>query len=434
MLPAAGRPGKGFGASVRNNAYGRFGVLAAMRALLALGILALLLAGCTTPATVGPASTPDPASLLKPFGSILKVGESGNEPVIRVAPDGTIYVAALQYLYVSTDAGATFKPVDFKQNLPIYASDSALSVAPDGHVYVAFDWPYAGQTAVCDSKDKGATWHCAPIVVPGATDRMWIVAPTEKDAYLVTGEQLDRPTFAVTHDAGQTWTITTMDWTEEVQGEDMAWDPVQKLVVEAAGNANGPGWGVRTITPDGKYARFDPMEIRSPDTASLAVDAAGTWWAATCADEKGDCKPALASSLDHGKTWAIHNLTFTGKTILMPYVTASRPGEVAMAWYESNASADDAAAEWHVVVARSVDGSTFHTEAITNKPVHVGPMCRAVTCLGDNRFAGDFLGLAFDAQGSLHATWMRQDRAKDLPSTQLNPSGSWEHVEYARTS
>ena len=31
---------------------------------------------------------------------------------------------------------------------------------------------------------------------------MWIVAPTDKDAYLITGQTLDRPTLAVTHDAG----------------------------------------------------------------------------------------------------------------------------------------------------------------------------------------------------------------------------------------
>jgi hypothetical protein len=404
-----------------------------MRLVAALLLLALL-AGCVAPAGISPASTPDPTQLLPGFGKLVKVGDFGNEPVIRVAPDGTIYVAALQHVYVSVDNGASFKEVDFKGNLPIYASDSALAVAPDGRAYVTFDWPYAGETAVCDSADKGASWHCSPIVVPGATDRMWIVAPTAKDAYLVTGEQLDRPTFAATHDAGQSWSITSMDWTEEVQGEDLAWDPVLKVVVEAADNPNGGNWGVRTITTDGKYQGFQAMEIPAPGTPTLAVDAAGTWWAATCADPKADkCVPAVASSVDQGKHWAVHNFTFNGKTILLPFVAAGSAGHVAMGWYETNAtSADDTAAEWRFVLARSADGQAFRTEVLTPDPVHKGAMCKAVTCLGDNRFAGDFLGLAFGPRDDLHATWIKQTGTKLLPAGQ-SPT-PYTEVQYARTT
>ncbi len=406
--------------------------------LLAGALLLALLAGCVTPASVSPANAPGAADLLKmipSFGKVVKVGDLGNEPVVRVAPDGTVYVAALQHVYVSVDNGTSFKEVDFKGALPIYASDSALAVAPDGHAYVAFDWPYAGETAVCDSKDKGATWHCSPIVVPGATDRMWIVAPTEKDAYLVTGEQLDRPTFAATHDAGQSWSMTSMDWTEEVQGEDLVWDPVLKEVVEAADNPDGNGgWGVRTIATDGTYKGFAPVALPAPGTASMGVDAAGSWWAATCADPKAkECAPAVASSADQGKTWTIHNLTFSGKTLLMPFVTAGAAGQVAMGWYETNASsADDATAEWRFVVAHSTDGQTFRTDVLSPEPVHKGGMCRAVTCLGDNRFAGDFIGLAFGPDGSLHATWNKQTGAKLLPVGQ-SPT-PYTEVDYARTT
>ncbi|MEA3201187.1 MAG: hypothetical protein QOE90_2615 [Thermoplasmata archaeon] len=406
-----------------------------MRALAA-ALLLVLLVGCLAPAAkdVSTASLPDLGKVAPQFGKVVKAGQSGNEPVIRVAPDGTVYIAALQHVYVSTDNGTTFKEVPAFGGLPIYASDSALAVAPDGRAYVAFDWPYAGETAVCDSADKGASWHCSPIVVPGATDRMWLVAPTAKDAYLVTGEQLDRPTFAATHDAGQSWSITSMDWTEEVQGEDLQWDPVQHVIVEAADNPSGAGWGVRTITPEGVYKGFAPVDLRAPGTASMAVDAAGVWWAATCDSAVNDtCIPAVASSSDQGKRWTIHRFEFHGKTIIMPFVAAGNASQVAMGWYETNAtSADDAGAQWRFVVAHTTDGATWRTDTLTADPVHTGAMCRAVTCLGDNRFAGDFIGLAFGPAGDLHATWVKQTGTKLLPVGQ-SPT-PYTEVDYARTS
>lgn len=391
----------------------------------------LLVAGClATPRDdVAPASAL--AGALPAFGSAVKVGDLGNEPVARVAPDGTVYVAALQHVYVSTDNGSSFREADFKGNLPVYASDSALAVAPDGRVYVAFDWPYAGETAVCDSADRGASWRCNPIVVPGATDRMWIVAPTAKDAFLVTGETLDRPTFAATHDAGASWAVTSMDWQQQVQGEDLAWDPVQKVIVEAADNPDGAGWGVRTIDTQGVLKGFAPVNFSAPGTASLAVDAAGTWWAAACLPKSDPCAHALAESRDAGKSWAFHNVSFGAKTMLLPFVTAGRAGEVAMGWYEANASEDDAAAEWRFALARSADGATFVTEVLTKDPVHKGGMCKAVSCLGDKRFAGDFLGLAFGPDGSLHAAWMKQTGSRLLPAGQ-SPT-PYTEVDYART-
>ena len=36
------------------------------------------------------------------------VGAHGNEPLITIGPDGTLYISALQHLYRSTDKGATW--------------------------------------------------------------------------------------------------------------------------------------------------------------------------------------------------------------------------------------------------------------------------------------------------------------------------------------
>src|SRR5438132_70298 len=91
------------------------------------------------------------------------VGTTGNEPVLAVAPDGTLYISALQHFYRSTDGGATWTnppgPPESQVNLN---TDSSLSVDPNNRVYFTFDYPYAGTTAVCTSDDKGDTWACDP--------------------------------------------------------------------------------------------------------------------------------------------------------------------------------------------------------------------------------------------------------------------------------
>lgn len=401
-----------------------------MRVVWAL--LPLLLAGCLDGAShveTPPAAT-DVVPVLPTFGVPVVVGTQGNEPVTRVGPDGTIYVAALQYVYVSTDAGASFHKVPATGATPIYASDSALTVSPAGRAYVAFDWPYAGHTAVCSSADRGATWGCSPLVVPGATDRMWILAPTADDVYLITGQTLDRPTFMVSHDQGKTWSQTYQDLRDESQGADLAFDPVTKHIVEAA--SGGSGWGVRAWAMDGTWLGFTSIDLRTPEP-TLAVDDAGTWWATACAPGKGSCAPAAAWSKDQGKTWTIEAVPFGATTSFMHFIDARQPGRVALIWYETKAStADDPNAEWRVAASQTLDGKHWSTTVLTADPVHKGPLCRSLGCLGADRFAGDFLGLDLDARGDLYASWNRQTGDKLLPATQLNP-GDWERVEFART-
>src|SRR5207253_1180328 len=48
-----------------------------------------------------PKSTPTPT----PAPTPVTVGVHGNEPLIAAAPDGTLYISALQHVYSSTDSG-----------------------------------------------------------------------------------------------------------------------------------------------------------------------------------------------------------------------------------------------------------------------------------------------------------------------------------------
>jgi len=95
----------------------------------------------------------------KPTPTPVTVGVDGNEPLVAEAPDGTLYISALQHLYSSTDSGKTWNELLG----PIYASsinlnsDSSISVDPGNRLYFTFDYPYAGTTAVCTSDDRGIT-------------------------------------------------------------------------------------------------------------------------------------------------------------------------------------------------------------------------------------------------------------------------------------
>jgi hypothetical protein len=106
---------------------------------------------------------------------------------------------------------------------------------------------------------------------------------------------------------------------------------------------------------------------------------------------------------------------------------------VASIWYDTPAkSADDANAEWRVMIARTADGVHWTVSTLTKDPIHKGSMCSSASCLGEARFAGDFLGLAIDRNGDYHAAWMHQTGSKIPPTTQVNLQ-KWDQVEYART-
>jgi hypothetical protein len=104
--------------------------------------------------------------------------------------------------YRSTNSGATWTELVG----PIYASslnlnsDSSISVDPGNRLYFTFDYPYAGTTAVCTSDDRGVTWNCNPAVVPGGTDRMWILAPSTTAAYEATNQGLYETAFLQSSD------------------------------------------------------------------------------------------------------------------------------------------------------------------------------------------------------------------------------------------
>jgi len=389
--------------------------------------IAILFACAMIPALASagkrPKSTPTPTPVPTP----VTVGVHGNEPLIAAAPDGTLYISALQHVYSSTDSGATWTELLG----PIYASsinlnsDSSISVDPGNRLFFTFDYPYAGTTAVCTSDDRGITWNCNPAVVPGGTDRMWTLAPTLTDDYEVTNEGLYETAFLHSTDRGSTWTPTSL-------GAGL-FEPQTGPLLQKPGSTN-----VLQITkifgtlpqevPELKLYVYSPNSpgsiisaVRStglPIPAALPGAALGKdgelWVVSEQPNPAGGFSAVLAHSSDEGVTWSkLPPIpTTTTGTATFTWVAAGSPGHVGVIYYYTPDNGDPSSltnSTWSVRWAETFNAtSPAPTWTVGNieSAVHTGPICAAAGCSGDHRFAGDFITSLIDANDVAHLTWM----------------------------
>jgi hypothetical protein len=372
-----------------------------------------------------PTPTPTPAP------TPVTVGVHGNEPLLATAPDGTLYISALQHIYSSTDSGATWTELLG----PIYASsinlnsDSSISVDPGNRLYFTFDYPYAGTTAVCTSDDRGITWNCNPAVVPGGTDRMWTLAPTMTDDYETTNEGLYETAFLHSTDRGSTWTPTSI-------GAGLL-EPQTGPLLQVPGSSN-----VLQITkifgtlpqevPELKLYVYSPSStgsiiaaVRStglPIPVALPSAALGKngelWVASEEPNPAGGVEVVLAHSTNEGVTWSKLGPipgTTTG-TATFTWVAAGSPGHVGVIYYYTPDNGHDpgsmTTSTWATIWAESFNATSptpTWSVTVVEPNVHTGAICAASGCSGDNRFAGDFINSLIDANDVAHLTWMVED-------------------------
>jgi hypothetical protein len=358
------------------------------------------------------------------------VGVNGNEPLIAAAPDGTLYISALQHIYSSTNSGATWTELLG----PIYASsinlnsDSSISVDPGNRLYFTFDYPYAGTTAVCTSDDRGITWNCNPAVVPGGTDRMWTLAPTLTDDYEVTNEGLYETAFLHSTDRGSTWAPTSIGaGLLEPQTGPLLQIPGSSDVLQIA-KIYGT---LPQEVPELKLYVYSPnttgsiiSAVRSTGLAmpialpSAALGRDGQLWVATEElNSAGGKQVVLARSTNAGVTWS--KLApipgTTSGTAIFTWVAAGGPHHVGVIYYYTPDNGDPGTltnSTWSVVWAESFNADaavpTWTVTSVENN-IHTGAICVAADCTGDNRFAGDFINALIDTNDVAHLTWMIED-------------------------
>ena len=365
------------------------------------------------------------------------VGIHGNEPLITAAPDGTLYISALQHIYSSTNSGAKWTELAG----PIYASsinlnsDSSISVDPGNRLYFTFDYPYAGTTAVCTSDDRGITWTCNPAVVPGGTDRMWTLAPTLTDDYEVTNEGLYETAFLHSTDRGTTWTPTSV-------GSGLL-EPQSGPLLQRRGSSDV----LQVIkifgtlpqeVPELKFYVYHPgatgsiiSDIRStglPIPTALPSAAYGRdgqlWVASEELNPHGGRQVVLARSTNDGVTWSkLAPIPGTKNgTPTFSWVAAGGPHHVGVIYYYTLDNGDPGAltnSRWTTMWAESFNADSpvpTWTVKVVEPNIHTGAICAAASCSGDNRFAGDFITSIIDKNDVAHLTWMKEDMSTQATS------------------
>ena len=366
------------------------------------------------------------------------IGVDGNEPLVRAAPDGTLYVSALQHLYFSRDHGAHWHQsvgspynTTFNEN-----SDSSIQVDRRNRLYMTFDWPYAGTTAVCTSDDHAASLQCNPAVLPGGTDRMWLAVKDSTTSYLVSNEGLYQTVFAVSGDSGSTYIPkqTAGTLADPTDGPLLVSPRTGTVVQPIIDNSTNQTATTNFESGAAVLRVYDPASVTPaaltthpiPLTAGGALPGGaygrdGTLYVTT---EKAfrnggvitDVGVQVARSTDDGKTWTLlPTLPATTKgTSTFVAIGAGSAGHVGVVFYRAPVAGDpgalSATTKWDAVYAETHDALSAHphwTTTVVDSGVHTGVICATAGCIGAGRFAGDFLDTGFDAQDRPLVVWVR---------------------------
>lgn len=185
-----------------------------MRAVL---LLTLVLAGCVAPPPE-PGAAPAEALAFALGEAVRVTGPRAVEPALAVAPDGALYVAGYEYYFValqpaslwrSGDAGATWTPVNpgGPAQGAVGNSDVDLVVAPDGTLYLAsMQWLSVGVSiSVGASADEGASWVWRTVAVDAWADRPFLAVSPDGVAHVVWSNARGLH-HASSADRGRTWT------------------------------------------------------------------------------------------------------------------------------------------------------------------------------------------------------------------------------------
>lgn len=395
-----------------------------MRVLL-LGA-ALLLAGCTTLAPVD-----GPARLR--FDAPVAVSQEwpGAEPVLAMAPDGTLYLEGIgraasppatvegnvNKVWRSTDDGATWQDVTPPGLGQERSNDGFVAVAGDGTVYAANVFSLTFQ--VYRSDDQGETWQRLDVPnLPALMHRHWIVPVG--DTVHVTLEALP-PSFAtflggVPPPLAQTgnpnegmWYLRSEDrgdtWTAPVQI-----DPVVNFAGQSAMVASADGQRLYV----GRYEEpgRDPVEY-TYDAGHFYLlaseDGGATWERREMFDLAGETSTAvpglalaedgrlsfvftqpvgnasrlhLAGSADEGATWSTpREVPLPPGTHAMPWAVARGNGTLGVMWYAADEPGPARALDepWFVDFAWVTDAAgeapQVRAARVTPEPVHQGNIC-----------------------------------------------------------
>ncbi|MCA1812705.1 MAG: glycoside hydrolase, partial [Halobacteriales archaeon] len=397
----------------------------------------------------------EPSVAVLPDGTVFVVSTSFGE-------DRPNMVQGAGWLWRSKDTGATWDKLrgpehSGRPGLSFCSCDSDVATSPDGWVYYSDGWvdgqyvgagglgyyASAGSYLVERSSDGGSTWTSAPVTTLDGTtgiDRQWLLAGA--DGFLMLAYSWQRaPVYAtglggdatsdvvprgnalravLSADHGATWSAP-VDVVAAETGHfhfighprrmpdggmvlpyaDHAFPGNASSVALAVSRDGGKTWRSLPVAPE-------PDGIKTFWPVQGDVDAAGHIVLAWSAVHAGNHTLRAAESGDGGATW-VPILEPMNGTQLFPWV-AARDGEVAIAWYGSEATGEPMDAPgpsaWRGVVAlRRAPGEPFVLGPMRDTPLKEGPLCPYGGSCPKDRELLDFPGLAYLPDGALLAAF-----------------------------
>ncbi len=421
-------------------------------------VLALLLSGCLAGPDDGEGE--DDASAPALFEEPVTVSDRwpGGEPVVAVAPDGTLYyegIGAAQtdegtrnmnFVWRSTDDGGNWTQITPPAVMRESTNDGFVAVGPDGSVFAAnvFGLTYH----VFRSTDQGENWEPLNVPrLPALMHRHWISAHPDGLVHM-TVEALDPgavpvliggPTFEdlpaspnrgfyhmVSEDNGDTWSVPQrIDESINYAGQStmaVSADGQEIYVMRYRESGREP---LDYTYEDGEYFllasgdagqtwqtldAFPLVGTMGSALTSLVLDAGGRLSFIRSEAINGTNRVLIDMSMDGGSSWDRLVPELGSGSQAMPIGASAAPDTLGVLWYEADSGGltGEIDATWHMRYAR-MDGlgndSLAVTTADVSEPVHEGDICVAgPACTereGDRRLL-DYPWVAFGSDGRPH--------------------------------
>jgi hypothetical protein len=394
----------------------------------------LLLAGCSTPATPSPSG----GGVAAPrFAAPVDVGTGGPEPVVVVADDGTVFLAAQDaaggapHVWVSGDGGASFEATS-----PSTQGGGEVDLASGAGALLYFTQLGPNGNIVARSADKGGSWSSAILGATQYFDREWVTIDGSTPFIVARDFQKASAVVSRSDDGGVTFLPRGTAWDGQhepgtTNGNLLAYAGGLALVYVcrdgdavclAQSGDGGATWSqhvvvARSTGVDNTYPVVAADGRRLVVVWSDASSGALAVWDARSDDDGASwSRPAQVSA--GGESGTLAWVASGGGATWVAY--ASTPGSLARA---DDAGAKDA--RWSVEAARLDDASLAVTQrGPATGVVHVGVISKPVGAGGQSglfdRSFGDFFTVAVDARGRALVAVVDTTRgaAHDLLATQ----------------
>lgn len=332
-----------------------------------------------------------------------------------------LYFSPGTTLLRSNDEGASWVDVTppLPEAMPTLASDTGISVAPDGSLWFTRFWPYLGPTMGCTSVDHGASWTCDNLAIVGPTDRMWIAGLDARRGYVQAFHGFTAFQWSYTDSGSARYVPYAVGERSFGIVSNMVYDDAADAVRQL-GDCTGAGTGtISLLRIDGEAPLIGSVPTNVPKVQAICwlVEDAGVLWTTgePTLDEKGSRGVVAARSLDGGATWALLPVSQAPATATFSYIGAHRD-RAAVVYYGADepGQADLTFTTWNVYVAETSDARAAHPTWIERRiaaAIHLGIICIGADCQLTNqqdpqgRFSLDMIGAWMGTDGDFVAVY-----------------------------